>query len=349
MEKNNKKTQIIIIIVGILIVGLSCFVGFMLGGKYFDLENKTSSNQKGSVKLLADMILKDNKIIDESINYNDTVINRGLYKLNGSYFFRGNVENNYLILGKYSEDTYIYSLKKNMECLRENSNAIYYDYCQGQSKIKIASKDDDIIWRIIRINDDKTIKLILEGATEPTPYDEDSFDEGQALSKDGHYLNSVVKNTIDKWYTNNIENNNLDKYVITSKFCNNLTGLQSETSFYKLDNPTLDCPVEYQLDLKAGIITADEYAMAGKAGNNYNSYLNSENVPAVWWTMTGSNNYYSDSLIYTVDPLDNHISGDYLASLRTTGNPRVARPVITLKSDISVTGNGTKESPYKIK
>ena len=48
MGKNNKKTQIIIIIAGIIIVGLSCFVGFMLGGKYFDLENKkqTQNNIK---------------------------------------------------------------------------------------------------------------------------------------------------------------------------------------------------------------------------------------------------------------------------------------------------------------
>ena len=52
--KQNKGFHITIIIMGIIIVGLACALGFVLGGKYYDLEqkevNKTTNNATNESK-----------------------------------------------------------------------------------------------------------------------------------------------------------------------------------------------------------------------------------------------------------------------------------------------------------
>ena len=86
-----------------------------------------------------------------------TANDKGMYKaqddLGMSYYFRGAVDNNWLKYGKYTKDTYYtydgdynYSLVSNCDT--------------GNSCIKIASKGDDMYWRIIRINGDNSIRMI---------------------------------------------------------------------------------------------------------------------------------------------------------------------------------------------
>lgn len=356
VKKRNTGLYVVIVILCILILILGGYIVYdKLLSKPNQNINDTTNNQNSTdnSKKIADTIISDSDVITEKVDYSIVNQKAGLYKQDDYYFFRGKAENNYLVFGTYNEDIYIYNYELDNKCMEEKKQYTYSDYCLEQSKVKIASKGDNIVWRIMRINSDNTIKLILDGTTKPTPYNEDSYNSNTLKSKNGgNYNNSTVKSTVDEWYSNNIGNSKLDKYVVSSTFCNNVSGLQNNDTSYKIDNPTLNCPSEYQINLKAGIISADEYIMAGNIPNtsdeNYlNSYLENSNISAFWWTMTGSHVYSSMELVYEIGP-DGAISGDYVTSPRNTNNPRVARPVITLSSELYITGDGTQNNPYKI-
>lgn len=359
MEKEKKNAGlyvfVIILCVLVLVLGGYIFYDKVLSNPPQNENNDTTNNQTNNndSKKIADSIIANNEVITDKVDFSSTNGKAGLYKEDDYYFFRGKVENNYLVFGTYNEDTYIYNYELDSKCMQEKKQSTYEDYCLEQSKTKIASKGDNIVWRIMRINSDNTIRLILDGTTRPTPYNEDTYNSDTLKSQNGvNYNNSTVKNTIDEWYSNNIGNTESDKYVVTSAFCNNVSGVKNGTSSYKIDNPTLNCPSEYQINLKAGIISADEYIIAGNIPNIsntdfLNSYLKNDNISAFWWTMTGSHIYAGMELVYEIGP-EGAISGDYVTSPRNINNPRVARPVITISSDLTIAGSGTQNDPYRI-
>ena len=78
-----------------------------------------------------------------------------------SYYFRGDVTNNYVKFGKYNSDAY----------QRYNSAtgvSTYDSTCSTGTNItcrKIASAGNDMYWRIIRINGDGTVRMIYAGTS----------------------------------------------------------------------------------------------------------------------------------------------------------------------------------------
>ena len=77
--------------------------------------------------------------------------------LGKSYYFRGEVANNYVKFGKYNKDLYY----------GKDSNGIYAvgSDCTNISTdcTKLATADDSMYWRIIRINGDGSIRMIYAG------------------------------------------------------------------------------------------------------------------------------------------------------------------------------------------
>ena len=93
-----------------------------------------------------------------------TASDKGMYKaeddLGTSYYFRGAVDNNWVKYGKYTKDTYITA--------DSNNNYSLVDSCNGLNLCaKLASKGDDMYWRIIRINGDNSIRMIYTGTSAP--------------------------------------------------------------------------------------------------------------------------------------------------------------------------------------
>ena len=83
-----------------------------------------------------------------------------------SYYYRGNVTNNYVKFGSWSTDL-VYGYNDGST---SNFYVSYYsmDDCQSSSTYnynctKIASKGDPMYWRIVRINGDKTVRMIYDG------------------------------------------------------------------------------------------------------------------------------------------------------------------------------------------
>ena len=98
-----------------------------------------------------------------------TASDKGMYKatddLGTSYYFRGAVDNNWVKYGKYTKDTYAYWYEYNDD--GDITQSLTND-CTGLERCyKIASKGDDMYWRIIRVNGDNSIRMIYAGTYAP--------------------------------------------------------------------------------------------------------------------------------------------------------------------------------------
>ena len=96
------------------------------------------------------------------------------------------------------------------------------------------------------------------------------------------------------------------------------------------------------LQYPIGLISADEVAFAGSVFNirNSNFYLN---TGYDYWTMSPSHVLSGYAYVFHV------YSTGYISAV-TYGlyNPLGVRPVINLRSDVSITGSGTTTDPYEI-
>lgn len=84
-----------------------------------------------------------------------------------------------------------------------------------------------MIWRIIRINGDGSIRLIYNESIGSAPFNNENSDAvytGYMFSpnvRNGLSTNSKVKETIDKWYEANLKNTVYEQYISPSIFCVN--------------------------------------------------------------------------------------------------------------------------------
>ena len=180
---------------------------------------------------------------------------------------------------------------------------------------------------------------------------------------------SFIKRELDAWYQNTLGKSNYDRMVTSGRFCSDSSGYREETmmggsvfaSFDRLASvfgklmglemqenvtPTLKCPTTSEsyggsYRLKAGLITADELALAGESffvvGN---SYLNPGDNGDGYWSMTPSNFNSVKAYVWS--------EFAYLDYERV-GNPRAVRPVINVTTDNGFTsGDGTVENAYVI-
>ena len=191
-------------------------------------------------------------------------------------------------------------------------------------------------WRIMRINEDGTIKLILN---------ESIFDDmytGSYIINFSRYENLSLKNEVERWYTNNLTQ--YDNYIMTSSYCNDWSSTsssQGQFSYGPLNRkntlkPIFTCP-ESPLQLKVGIITADEVIYAGNSNNTYLKNLSG-------WTMSPSHSLYGEGYIYILS------NGGLSSAVPTSGTiPYPFSPIINLKSDVTISGGkGTSTDPYII-
>ena len=92
---------------------------------------------------------------------------------------------------------------------------------------------------------------------------------------------------------------------------------------------------------KIGLLTADEVAFAGSMNqtNNTNYYLY-ENAKGVWWTMT-PDIFRSSAYVYAV-------TSSGALRYQAVDSTSYIRPAIALDPAIEVLGNGTKTNPYMV-
>ena len=202
----------------------------------------------------------------------------------------------------------------------------------------------DLTWRIVRINGDGTVKLILNNTID-TVQAFYSTNEDEEFYK---YEYTSLKEYLDSWFSYNLDE--YTEYVSLDKYCNDYT-TTNETDFVynsyvrNVTNkiPTFNC-LGKNVGAKIGLITADEVIYAGGLyqENNTSYYLYNSSITGGWWTMTpalGSATEMKPFVVNESGAINSDVTGTY---------NRGVRPVISLIKDISVTGNGTEGNPYMI-
>ena len=275
-----------------------------------------------------------------------------------SYYYRGSVENNYF---KFADFWW--------RIVRINGDGTIRLIYDGTT-----AHDNG------EVSEDRQI-----GTSQFNPsYSDNMYAGYMYTSGDAHGLgtSSTIKQANDSFYTSVLSN--YASYIDTNAgFCGDRSTLNLQsgvgtgnvTTYYKgylrVVESTPDLTCENTSDLytlstsskgnKAlskpiGLITADEVLLSGISGGvfdgNYNhqktslnSYLTTGNV---CWTMTPAGGYNPFKFSgWLVRIFYIHASGYLDDNTPTAASPGL-KPVINLKADVTVTGNGTKDNPYTI-
>ena len=237
-------------------------------------------------------------------------------------------------------------------------------------------------WRVLRIQEDGTIKLIRNQALD---YVNTEFDYGYTETVNGVtydyvpfykqidgpqynvYTGSNIEGYLSAWYQSALSS--YDDKIVTNKYCSDRYESAEDsdiktTFFSNYDNmygvfdrgvitggddiysyirwsPSLSCTSGDEITAKIGLITADEYIIAGGGAlGNISNYLNKGYT---YWTMSpmGYDSSAPFALSYVV-----YQNGSLTGNSVLTGG---ALPVITLKADtIFAGGNGEESTPYII-
>lgn len=177
---------------------------------------------------------------------------------------------------------------------------------------------NDELWRIVGINEDNSVKVIKQSGI----YDNKLFVYNEDYDN-YRYQGSVVIKELLSWYDDNLIN--IDEYVLDGEYCIN----------YQSD----EC-LEFG-SYKVGLLDVSEVKRAGGQININNDayYLYNEND---WWII---DNDYDEIL-------GSAFSG-YVNSLGSIDKGFVdeemtIRPVINLKKEIPINGDGTIDNPYYV-
>ena len=274
------------------------------------------------------------------------------------------------------------------------TGTIYYaDTSKGRTYYFAGNPTDNLVnfggfyWRIIRINEDGTIRMIYQGtsantagtetqigtSTFNTNYNDNMYVGYMYQSNQVHGLSSssTIKQTLDNWYRDNLAINYGNKIDGNAGFCGDRTpstrynssngngGTGTTTTYYigyiKLminKTPTFDCPNE------------DLYTTSGSStGNKALTYsiglISADEVAYAGggWTINNTSYYLcTNSSYWTMSPYLYSADNAYVFAVNANGglnNTSVygttgVRPVINLKANVTITGSGTTTDPYQV-
>ena len=331
----------------------------------------------------------------ECSSYDSNHVTNGLYytsdltKTEGGkvvYYYRGAVENNYVIFGTHQTEIkevrgYLASTSSEYDILDTVLNcSIHHMGYEKCVEVTIAEIGTPICWRIVRTNEDGSIRLRYGGAATQTGNTYTCPQTGTKVSitdslldavKD--YKSSYLMNANENWYRDNIApNKSLASLVADSPYCNDMSerangsdiyfGAYDRLSKYGTNayNPQYKCPnsahaytVEKgDLTYPIGLLTADEVAYAGGVYDQSNS---SYYLYANWnyWTMSpafwenGDLAYYA-YIVVKLAYTDAYNGAFYEKYYTDEGISLI--PIISLKNEAKVkSGTGLYNDPYIIK
>lgn len=262
------------------------------------------------------------------------------------------------LLNEYEEKVapnfhYIATTNEGLNAISEDNGISYYFRGQVENNyVNFANH----LWRVVKINNDNSVKLILQDNIDNKRYSENIYSveyTGVKFLYNDAYIDNDINVYIKNWYEENILNKGLDKFVVENNFCNdaNYTTTYYHSYFNAYErlinnaNPTLACDVvksEFggKIYQKVGLLTADEASLAGGVYGIANPYYYLNNN-TTFFTMTPTEYYNYIPFVMTVK------DDGSLASTSTYTELGI-RPVINLDSTITVSGSGTIDDPYTI-
>ena len=268
--------------------------------------------------------------------------------LGTSYYFRGNVTNNYV---KFAN--------KYWRIIRINGDGTIRMIYAGTSAHANGYDDSS--------TDDMSIGTSAFNSS----YNDNTYvgymygTKGASTYEDTHSntTNSIIKTKLDSWYDTNIVNTGNEKYIVDAIYCNDRsvssgTGIGTTATTYAAKTrknngiPTLKCANNNdkftksttigngKLSKMIGLITSDEVMYAGgKSGTaNQEYYLYSGKY---YWTMAPYS--FASGSAFVDD-----VGGSGRLSNYDVNFALAVRPVVSLKSDAISGGSGTAASPFLV-
>ena len=208
-------------------------------------------------------------------------------------------------------------------------------------------------WRIVRINEDGTVRLIMQdGINNNTNY---QFNSNYNNYTYMYYTNSNAKTTLENWYQTNIGSKaDLAKNVASGNYyceqakqkrADSYTSGSATMTTYNKYTPDFKCESDGNgkgiVNASVGLLNYDEVAYAGgyPYSNNNSYYLYNSAID--WWTMSPASFSGSYSCVWYISTsgsnYDHHIYDTYHL-----------RAVLNLTANTQIIGNGTSSNPYKI-
>lgn len=193
------------------------------------------------------------------------------------------------------------------------------------------------MWKIVKINGDGSIKVVLDGLIEEI---------GKYYDTDYDFNNSSIKLSLENWYNSYLSL--YSDYIAYYKFCNDYILADEDTNTVGYNRVIKDKIPNYvclgnQVNSKIGLLTVDEVVLAGGTNlDNTSYYLYNENIKNSYYTMTGASikdNLYYPFMVTSSGKIDTSTSGNLLRGIR---------PVINIIRNVKVEGNGTVDDPYRI-
>ncbi len=315
---------------------------------YFDTYCKKEDT--ACTKILANKEIKERESINAPLTENTTgSIYATLDNEGVSYYYAGSVDNNWLEFAGYY-----------WRIIRINGDGTIRIIYNGPTTNQTGETTQIGVSAFNENYDDNAYVGYMYG----TP-NSNTYEETHANIND-----STIKKVLDKWYQNSLQAY-ADKIDFNAGFCNDRStilyaeytalGYAKMPTYYGAflrlvinREPTLECKSHdlftsitakkgnKKLTYPIGLITADEVTYAGgydgQENSNYFLYTNMDYI-----TMTPS--FFRDIYFYAGNF---HVyKNGGLGSDSINANIGV-RPVINLKSNISLIGNGSKESPFII-
>ena len=206
-----------------------------------------------------------------------------------------------------------------------------------------------LTWRIVRINEDGTIRMIATNTEVVVQY-RLYGNEYDRL----YYSASDAKTEIDVWYQTNIIDKGYDSYVTTGSFCeqskikheNNYYTDKSTPVLYTNYTPNFKCETDGNgygiLTSKVGLMNYDEGMHAGGFYNKDNKSYYLYDRWGMWIMSPDCVDYSRYAYTWAMGEYGN-IHYTYIFSKIH------ARPVINLNANVYTTGTGTSSDPYIIK
>ena len=308
--------------------------------KYYG-ENKKNLPKEGvTIKVSIDTLIEEgylDKIVDpkdssnECSGYVEVTNEEGEYSYLPFLTCKGNYELSYLsdVVKKTKTDEY--------------GNGLYEiddEYVFRGDDVKNYVQFADKLWRIVKIDSEGDIKLVLAKRTDDTyAWDNTYNDEKKYTSGNtANYLMTTIRKTLNDYYENNFSKEQKTQ-IVSKDLCIGKLAITDEF------NKEKECSV-IQENEKIGLLTAYDYKIGSldekciylnnKECENYN-YLATSNI--VTWLLTSTNqNTYKVFFI-------NKTLGETAAS-----NPKRITPVIHItKKALMIKGTGTEDSPYIVK
>lgn len=207
----------------------------------------------------------------------------------------------------------------------------------------------NLLWRIVRVNSDGSVRLVLNDDIETTSILYDANIE--TLEDKLDFSKSALEKTLKTWYDEHLSE--FDSYLISNKYCvdDSIALTEGNRNYYAgnarmlKDFTVSNSCLGKEYTSRYGILSADEVVLAGATTTNDNTsyYLYVPEKVVSYWTLTP--NYSEDNNITYFEVTTN----GKVISENTGTVYKGVRPVINLIKKTSVVGEGTFTSPYTIK